>query len=140
VAACAGSFIRVPLSARYEGRDERTDNFGRYRGYCTLHLPDRGSAASGGFLMTTQAWLLLAFFTVALVALAWPLARMIDAVMNGRFSLGRYAETSFFRLAGIKPEIESGWPKEDCQKKGGYQTQAFQCRHKHLLFARLNYF
>ena len=59
--------------------------------------------------MTTQAWLLLIFFTVALVALAWPLARMIDAVMNGRFSLAEYAETPLFRLAGINPEIESGW-------------------------------
>jgi len=59
--------------------------------------------------MTTQAWLLLAFFTGALVALAWPLARMIDAIMNGRFSLGRCVESPLFRLAGIKPELESGW-------------------------------
>jgi K+-transporting ATPase ATPase A chain len=59
--------------------------------------------------MTAQAWLLLAFYTIALVVLAWPLARMIDAVMSGRFAPGRYLEAPLFRLAGVRPEVESGW-------------------------------
>lgn len=59
--------------------------------------------------MTASAWTLLVVYMVVLVAIAWPLARMIDAVMAGRFALGRRLETSLFRLAGIKPEHESGW-------------------------------
>ncbi|WP_374569296.1 potassium-transporting ATPase subunit KdpA [Ideonella sp.] len=59
--------------------------------------------------MTPSAWFLLVAFMVVLVAIAWPLARMIDAVMAGRFALGRKVETPLFRLAGIRPEHESGW-------------------------------
>jgi potassium-transporting ATPase potassium-binding subunit len=44
-----------------------------------------------------------------LLALAWPLALLIDTVMAGRFALGRRLEAPLFRLAGIRPECESGW-------------------------------
>ncbi|MEX8517642.1 MAG: potassium-transporting ATPase subunit KdpA [Leptothrix sp. (in: b-proteobacteria)] len=59
--------------------------------------------------MTTQAWMLLVAYAVALLALAWPLARLIDTVMAGRFALGRRLEAPLFRLAGVHPEVESGW-------------------------------
>jgi K+-transporting ATPase ATPase A chain len=59
--------------------------------------------------MTTSAWILLVAFMGVLVAIAWPLARMIDAVMAGRFAFGRRLEAPLFRVAGIKPEHESGW-------------------------------
>ncbi len=59
--------------------------------------------------MTTSSWLLLAAFCAALVALAWPLSHAIDAVMNGRFALGRRLEAPLYRAAGIRPDAEQGW-------------------------------
>ena len=59
--------------------------------------------------MSTQAWLLLIAFLLVLLALAWPLARLIDAVMNGRFALGQRIEAPLYRLAGIRPQAETGW-------------------------------
>ncbi|WP_332747871.1 potassium-transporting ATPase subunit KdpA [Hydrogenophaga sp.] len=59
--------------------------------------------------MSTPAWLQLAAFLALLLALAWPLARAIDAVMAGRFALGRRIEAPLWRLAGVQPERESGW-------------------------------
>jgi K+-transporting ATPase ATPase A chain len=59
--------------------------------------------------MNTLAWLQLAVFLALLLALAWPLARAIDAVMAGRFALGQRIETPLWRLAGVRPERESGW-------------------------------
>ena len=59
--------------------------------------------------MTQQAWLQLAVFLTVLLALAWPLARAIDAVMAGRFVPGRRLETPLWRLAGVRPERETGW-------------------------------
>lgn len=59
--------------------------------------------------MNAQAWLLLLVFMVALVSLAWPLGRAIDAVMNGRFGFGHKVERLLYRLAGVRPERESGW-------------------------------
>ncbi|WP_298438680.1 potassium-transporting ATPase subunit KdpA [Ottowia sp.] len=59
--------------------------------------------------MNTSAWLQLAVFLALLIALSWPLARMIHAVMEGRFALGRHIEAPLWRLAGVKPEKESGW-------------------------------
>jgi K+-transporting ATPase ATPase A chain len=59
--------------------------------------------------MSTPAWLQLVVFLGLLLALAWPLARAIDAVMAGRFSLGRRVEAPLWRLAGVQPERESGW-------------------------------
>jgi K+-transporting ATPase ATPase A chain len=59
--------------------------------------------------MNTLAWLQLAVFLTLLLALAWPLARAIDAVMSGRFALGQRIEAPLWRLAGVRPERESGW-------------------------------
>ncbi len=59
--------------------------------------------------MNTLAWLQLAIFLALLLALAWPLARAIDAVMAGRFALGQRIEAPLWRLAGVRSERESGW-------------------------------
>ncbi len=59
--------------------------------------------------MSTGAWLQLAVFMALLLALAWPLARWIDAVMAGRFALGRRLEGPLFQLAGVRPDEETGW-------------------------------
>lgn len=59
--------------------------------------------------MSTPAWMQLVAFLGLLLALAWPLARAIDAVMAGRFALGRRVEAPLWRLAGVQPERESGW-------------------------------
>ncbi len=59
--------------------------------------------------MTTQAWLLLLVYMVVLVALAWPLARMITAVMDDKFALGKRLEAPLYRLAGVRPDVESSW-------------------------------
>jgi len=59
--------------------------------------------------VNANAWMQLLAFLALLLALAWPLARMIDAVMAGRFALGRRLEAPLFRLAGIRPEQESAW-------------------------------
>ncbi|MDP2219984.1 MAG: potassium-transporting ATPase subunit KdpA [Hydrogenophaga sp.] len=59
--------------------------------------------------MNTLAWLQLAVFLTLLLALAWPLARASDAVMAGRFALGQRIEAPLWRLAGVRPERESGW-------------------------------
>jgi potassium-transporting ATPase potassium-binding subunit len=56
-----------------------------------------------------DAWTQLIVFLALLLALAWPLALLIDTVMAGRFALGRRLEAPLFRLAGIRPECESGW-------------------------------
>ena len=48
--------------------------------------------------MSTGAWLQLAVFLALLLALAWPLARWIDAVMGGRFAVGRRLESLGFEL------------------------------------------
>lgn len=59
--------------------------------------------------MNSLAWLQLAVFLTLLLALAWPLARAIDAVMAGRFALGQRIEAPLWRLAGVRPERETGW-------------------------------
>ena len=59
--------------------------------------------------MSAGAWLQLAVFLALLLALAWPLARWIDAVMGGRFALGRRLESPLFKLAGVRPDEETGW-------------------------------
>ncbi len=59
--------------------------------------------------MTTAAWMQLIAFLATLLLLAWPLARVIDAVMQGRFAFGRRLEAPLYRLAGINPEQEQGW-------------------------------
>ena len=59
--------------------------------------------------MTSQAWMLVAFFTLALFVLAWPVGKAIDVVLNGRFRLGNIVEKPFYRLMGINPQTETGW-------------------------------
>ena len=59
--------------------------------------------------MSAGAWLQLAVFLALLLALAWPLARGIDAVMGGRFVLGRRLESPLFKLAGVRADEETGW-------------------------------
>ncbi len=59
--------------------------------------------------MTNQSWALLVCFTVSLLMLAWPLGRLIDTVMNGRFKWGNRLEKPFYRILGISPEAETGW-------------------------------
>jgi K+-transporting ATPase ATPase A chain len=59
--------------------------------------------------MNTLAWFQLLVFLALLLALAWPLARAIDAVMAGRFVLGQRFEAPLWRLAGVKPGLETGW-------------------------------
>jgi len=59
--------------------------------------------------VNAAGWTQLVAFLVLLLALALPLARLIDAVMAGRFALGRRLEAPLFRIAGVRPERESGW-------------------------------
>ncbi len=59
--------------------------------------------------MSGAAWLQLAVFLGVLLALSWPLARAIDAVMAGRFALGQRLEQPLWRIAGVRPDQESGW-------------------------------
>ena len=59
--------------------------------------------------MSAAAWVQLAVFLALLLALAWPLAKVIDAVMAGRFNWGQRIEAPLFRLAGVRPQQESGW-------------------------------
>lgn len=59
--------------------------------------------------MNTAAWLQLAAFLALLLAMSWPLARGIDAVMAGRFQHGLRFEAPLWRLSAVRPEQESGW-------------------------------
>ncbi|PVY58327.1 MULTISPECIES: potassium-transporting ATPase subunit KdpA [unclassified Simplicispira] len=59
--------------------------------------------------MTTGAIVQLGAFLLVLFALAWPLSRAIDAVMDGRFALGRKLESPLWRLAGVDAAQETGW-------------------------------
>ena len=56
--------------------------------------------------MTIQAWILLSAFLAVLLALAWPLARWMTTVMEGRFSLGSRIEAPLYRAAGVKADAE----------------------------------
>jgi potassium-transporting ATPase potassium-binding subunit len=51
---------------------------------------------------------LLAYFALLLL-LAWPLGRVIEAVLAGRFERGRALEGALYRAAGVEPEREQGW-------------------------------
>ena len=59
--------------------------------------------------MTTGAIVQLVAFLLVLFALAWPLSRAIDAVMDGRFALGRKLESPLWRVAGVNAAQETGW-------------------------------
>ena len=62
--------------------------------------------------MTAHAWALLGVFAVLLLVLAWPLARWIDAVMDGRIGWAARVEAPLLRAAGLpaqEAEREMGW-------------------------------
>lgn len=59
--------------------------------------------------MNAAAWIQLLAYMATLLLLAWPLGRMMEAVMQGRFAFGRCLETPLFRLAGVDAEREQGW-------------------------------
>ena len=59
--------------------------------------------------MSGTAWAQLAAYLVVLLLLAWPLARAMHAVLEGRFVLGRRVEAPLYRLAGVHADEEQGW-------------------------------
>jgi len=59
--------------------------------------------------MTANAWILLAVYTVLLLALSIPLGRYMAAVMEGRLAFANRAEAPVYRLCGIKADEEMGW-------------------------------
>ncbi|WP_371366804.1 potassium-transporting ATPase subunit KdpA [Pseudomonas sp. QL9] len=59
--------------------------------------------------MSLQAWTLLGAFLIALLALSWPLAWYLDAVMAGRFRLLTRIEAPLYHVAGTRAEDEMGW-------------------------------
>ena len=59
--------------------------------------------------MTAQAGILLLVFLALVAAVAWPLARWIDAAMDGRPALLARLEAPLWRLAGVRADRESGW-------------------------------
>ncbi|MBK1613791.1 potassium-transporting ATPase subunit KdpA [Rubrivivax gelatinosus] len=61
--------------------------------------------------MSAGAWLQLAAFLLVLLAAAWPLGHAIEAVMQGRFALGRRIEAPLYRLAGVDAQAEQPWQR-----------------------------
>jgi potassium-transporting ATPase potassium-binding subunit len=59
--------------------------------------------------VNATAWMQLIAYLAIVLLLAWPLARWIDTVMDGRFALGRRVEAPLFRLAGVKADEDHGW-------------------------------
>jgi K+-transporting ATPase ATPase A chain len=59
--------------------------------------------------MTSNAWGLLAAFMTALFIVAWPLARWIDSVMDGRVQALSRIEGPLWRLCGVRPGQQMGW-------------------------------
>jgi len=59
--------------------------------------------------VSAPAWTQLAFFLTLLLGFSWPLARWIDAVVQGRFGWGRRFEAPLYRLAGVDAQREQGW-------------------------------
>ncbi len=59
--------------------------------------------------MNAPAWVQLVTYLAILLLLAWPLARAIEAVVQGRFALGQRIEAPLYRLAGVDPAQEQGW-------------------------------
>lgn len=59
--------------------------------------------------MNAPGWMQLLVYVVILLLLAWPLARAMEAVLQGRFALGRRIEAPLFRVAGVDPEREQPW-------------------------------
>lgn len=59
--------------------------------------------------MNATAWIQLLAYLAVLLLLAWPLARATEAVMQGRFAIGRRIEVPLYRLAGVDEQREQGW-------------------------------
>lgn len=59
--------------------------------------------------MNAAAWLQLLVYLALLLALAWPLARAMDAVLSGRLAPLLRIEAPLWRLAGVRPDDEGGW-------------------------------
>lgn len=59
--------------------------------------------------MNAPAWMQLLAYLAILLLLAWPLGRAMEAVMQGRFALGRRVEAFLFSLAGVDAEREQHW-------------------------------
>ncbi|MBP6900164.1 MAG: potassium-transporting ATPase subunit KdpA [Burkholderiaceae bacterium] len=59
--------------------------------------------------MSAPAWMQLLAYLAVLLLLAWPLARAMEAVMQGRFALGRRAEAPLLRLAKVDAGSEQHW-------------------------------
>ena len=59
--------------------------------------------------MTTAAWVQLLFFLLVLLALAWPLAKAMDALLEGRVKLLLPIERVIWRLCGVRADQQSGW-------------------------------
>ncbi|MCA0240911.1 MAG: potassium-transporting ATPase subunit KdpA [Proteobacteria bacterium] len=60
--------------------------------------------------MTAAACTQLAAYLSVLLLLAWPLARWIEAVLQGRFAWGLRLEAPLYRLAGVDADRPQGWP------------------------------
>jgi len=59
--------------------------------------------------MSATAWMQLIAFLVVLLALAWPLARWMHAVMEGRIGWLNRIERGLLKLAGVNTDAEQGW-------------------------------
>jgi len=60
--------------------------------------------------VTAAACTQLAAYLSVLLLLAWPLARWIEAVLQGRFAWGLRLEAPLYRLAGVDADRPQGWP------------------------------
>ena len=61
--------------------------------------------------MTNHAWILLGVYFLTLLLLVKPLGLYIAHVMEGRLNFATGIENTFYRLCGIKKDIEMGWLK-----------------------------
>ena len=59
--------------------------------------------------MTTAAWIQLLVYLLVLLALAWPLARAMDALLDGRVKFLLPIERVIWRLCGVRAGQQSGW-------------------------------
>ncbi|SER45147.1 potassium-transporting ATPase subunit KdpA [Giesbergeria anulus] len=57
--------------------------------------------------MTSGAWIQLAAFLAVLLALSWPLARYIDAILSGRVGWMQRLEAPLWQLLGVQANRES---------------------------------
>lgn len=57
--------------------------------------------------MTSGAWIQLAAFLAVLLALSWPLARYIDAILSGRARWMQRLEAPLWHLLGVQADRES---------------------------------